>query len=116
MRPICIWTYKRQNFEGFCCWVWHILQIELKLKNKLTAVNILAIPFQLYSFRRVNWLRKEIESMDQTMRNSSLLKKGIHHLKADCSRLYTKRQHSGCGLVKLESAYNAAVVGLSKYI
>ena len=44
------------------------------------------------------------------------VKEGIHHLKADCSRLYTKRQNSVCGLVKLESAYNADAVGLSKYI
>jgi len=26
------------------------------------------------------------------------------------------RQNDGCGLVELESAYNAAIVGLSKYI
>jgi hypothetical protein len=49
--------------------------MELKLKHKITADNILAIPFLLYGFRRVNCLRKEIENMDQTMRNSSLLKK-----------------------------------------
>jgi len=73
---ICIWrTCKRQNYEGYYCWVWHILHMELKLKNKITAVNILAVPFLLYSFRRVNWLRKEIENVDQTMRNSSLLMK-----------------------------------------
>jgi hypothetical protein len=31
-------------------------------------------------------------------------------------RLYLKRQNGGCGLVELESAHNAAIVGLSKYI
>jgi len=31
-------------------------------------------------------------------------------------RLYLKRQNGGCGLVELESAHNAALVGLSKYI
>jgi hypothetical protein len=31
-------------------------------------------------------------------------------------RLYIKRCNTGCGLVKLGSAYNAAIVGLSKYI
>jgi hypothetical protein len=70
MRPTSIWAYKRQNYEVYNCWVWHILQTELKLMNKITALNILAIPFLLYTFRIVNWLRKEIEKMDQTMRNS----------------------------------------------
>lgn len=50
--------------------------------------------------------------------NEKLLtvKEGIHHWKAGCSRLYAKRQNSGRGLVKLEFACNAAIVGLSKYI
>jgi hypothetical protein len=70
MRPTSIWAYKRQNYEAYYCWVWHMLQTELKLMNKITALNILAIPFLLYTFRIVNWLRKEIKKMDQTMRNS----------------------------------------------
>lgn len=50
--------------------------------------------------------------------NEKLLtvKDGIHHQKTDHGRLYAKRQKSGHGLVKLESAHNAAIVGLSKYI
>jgi len=38
---------------------------------------------------------------------------GIFHLKADVNRFYTSRQNVGHGLVELESAYNAAIVGLS---
>jgi len=41
---------------------------------------------------------------------------GTHHLKADVNRLYIERHDDGCGLAKLESTYNAAIVGLSKYI
>ena len=37
-------------------------------------------------------------------------------MKADINRLYIVRQNDGCRLVKLESAYNAATVGLTKYI
>jgi hypothetical protein len=70
MSPISIWAYKRQNYIGYYCWVWHVLQTELKLMNKITALNILAIPFLLYSLRIVNWLRNEIEKMDQRMRDS----------------------------------------------
>jgi len=31
-------------------------------------------------------------------------------------RLYLKRQNGGCGLVELESAHDADIVGLIKYI
>jgi len=41
-------------------WVQQIL----KLKNNTTAFNILAVPFLVYSFRIVSWLRKEIEKID----------------------------------------------------
>jgi hypothetical protein len=41
---------------------------------------------------------------------------GIHHLKVAVNRFYIKRQSGGHGLVKLASAYNAAIVGLGEYI
>ena len=40
---------------------------------------------------------------------------GTHQPKADFTRLYIKRLTGGSGLVKLESVYDAAIVGLSKY-
>jgi hypothetical protein len=43
-----------------------------------------------------------------------LIIEGTHHLKAGVNRLYIIRQNDGCGLVKLESTYNAATAGLSK--
>ena len=41
---------------------------------------------------------------------------GIHHLRAEVNRLYIKRWNGGRGLVKLESAYNAAIFRLIEYI
>ena len=82
-------------------WVQQIL----KLKNNTTAFNILAVPFLVYSFRIVSWLRKEIEKIDWTM--TDLLVDG-HYLK--------RQNGGGCGLVELEFARIAAIVGLSKYI
>ena len=40
---------------------------------------------------------------------------GIHHLKADINSVYTKRRNGRHGLVKMESEYNAAIVGFSEY-
>ena len=40
---------------------------------------------------------------------------GIHNMKVDVNRFCIKRQNGGRGLVELESAHNAAIVGLSEY-
>jgi hypothetical protein len=45
--------------------IWQILKTELNLKNKITAINTLAVPDLVYSFRIVNSLRKETEKIDQ---------------------------------------------------
>ena len=41
---------------------------------------------------------------------------GIHHPQAYLNGLDIKRPNGGCGIVKLESAYNAAIFGLNEYI
>ena len=41
---------------------------------------------------------------------------GIHHPKVHVNRPYIKRWNGERGLVELQSAYNAAKVGLSEYI
>jgi tRNA splicing ligase len=70
------------------------------------------VPVLGYSFEMVNCFRKEIENIDQKIRKL-ITTEGIHHPKADVNRLCIKRQNGGRGLFKLESAYNAAIVGLS---
>jgi hypothetical protein len=44
--------------------VWQILKTELNLKNKITAINTLAVPDLVYSFRIVNSLKKETGKID----------------------------------------------------
>jgi hypothetical protein len=41
------------------------------LKNKITAVNNLAVPVLAYSFGIDSWLRKEIEKSDQKNKKAS---------------------------------------------
>jgi hypothetical protein len=45
-------------------WVSQIVKTELNLRNKITAINNLALPVLVYSFGVVNWLRKETEKID----------------------------------------------------
>jgi len=84
------------------------------LKNKITAINTLAVLVLVHSFRIVNWLRKKIEKIHQITRKLLTIE-GIHHLRADDNRLYIKRQNVERGLVKLKTTYNA-VIFLSEYI
>jgi hypothetical protein len=37
------------------------------LKHRIIAINNLAVPVVVYSFGIVNWLRKEIEKIDQKL-------------------------------------------------
>jgi hypothetical protein len=40
---------------------------QLSMKHKITAINTLDVPVLVYSFGIVNWLRKEIEKIDQNL-------------------------------------------------
>jgi hypothetical protein len=62
----------------------------LNLKNKITAINPLAVPVLIYCFVIVNLLRKEIEKIDQK-RKKPIAIEGIHHPKADVNRLQKKK-------------------------
>jgi hypothetical protein len=85
-----------------------ILKTELNLKNKITVINTLATSVLVYSFRIINWLKKLGRWIKKKASNE-----GIYHLKADVNIFYISRQNGGHGLVELEYAYNAAIVGLS---
>ena len=41
---------------------------------------------------------------------------GMHHPKADVSRLYIKRKNGGGGLLELMSVYKQIIVGIAEYI
>jgi hypothetical protein len=49
-------------------WAWQILRTELNLKHKITVFITLDVTVLVYSFGIVNWLRKEVEKIDQTLR------------------------------------------------
>ena len=101
--------------KKYYCWVRQILKTELYSKNKITAINALAVPVLVYSFGILNWSRKEIEKIVRKKINLLTIE-GIHHPKADVNRLYIKRQNGGCGLVNLETTHKTAIVGLSECI
>lgn len=92
-----------------------ILSSKLNSKNKINAINTLAIPVPSYSFGILNWKRDEIQEMDRRTRKL-LTMHGMHHPRADADRIYIKRKNGGRGLIELQDAYETAVVGLGSYI
>ena len=94
--------------------------ILISLFPDATPQEILSSKFILWELHNTKHsLRKSPPSkkkQQQQQTRKFLTIECFHHLKADVNRLYIKRQNGGRGLVELESAYNAAIVGRSKYI
>ena len=84
-----------------------IMKTELNSKNRITAINTLAIPFVTYSFNVVNWNLKELKKLD-TKTRKQLTCNRMHHSKSDIDRLYIPRRRGGRGMIQLELCYKAS--------
>ena len=85
------------------------------MKNKITAINNLALPVLVYSFGIVNWLGKELRRLIEKLESIQVLKESTNRRQTLVGSV-SKDKMFGRGLVQLESIYNASVVSLSKYI
>jgi hypothetical protein len=63
-----------------------ILKSELNARNKITAIETLAVPVLRYSFGIINWRTEEIKQIDRKTRKMLTMYK-MHHPKADIDRL-----------------------------
>ena len=68
-----------------------VLQSELNAKNKLEAINTLAILAVTYRFNVVIWNLEEIKKIDKKIRKLMTLNR-IHQPKTDVSRIYIPRK------------------------
>ena len=92
-----------------------VLKTELNSKNKIIAVNSLAVPVVLYSFNIVNWTKADILRMDVKTRKLLTINH-MHHPKADVHRIYLPRAEGGRGMMQLENAYKVSTIGLKCYL
>jgi hypothetical protein len=56
-----------------------ILKSKLNTKNRITAIEALAIPILRYSFCIINWRLKEIRKVDRKTRKIPTMYKMQHH-------------------------------------
>jgi hypothetical protein len=91
------------------------LKSELSAKNKITAIEALAIPVLKYSFGVINLRLEEIKKIGREARKILTIYK-IHHPKADIDRLYVKGKEGGRGLSQIEAAYKTEIINIAEYL
>ena len=92
-----------------------ILKTELNSKNRITAINTLAIPVITYSFNIIDWNLSEVKRLDVKIRKM-MTTHSMHHPKTDIHRLYLPRSSGGRGLTQLELSYKTSTIGLFRYL
>ena len=92
-----------------------IMKTELNSRNRIQAINSLAVPVVQYSFNIINWNLSDLQRMATKTRKLMTTNK-MHHSKADMDRIYLPRKEGGRGLIQLEMSYKTTVIGLDTYI
>ena len=95
-----------------------ILKTELNSKNRITAINTLAIPVITYSFNIIDWNLSEVKRLDVKIRKM-MTTHSMHHPKADIHRLYLPRSNGGGGgkgLTQLKLSYKTSTINIFRYL
>eukprot|EP00794_Sanderia_malayensis_P013027 gene13027-14365_t len=92
-----------------------VLKTELNSKNRIEAVNTLAVPVVQYSYNIINWNLPDLQRMDRKTRKLLNANKMLHP-KSDVDRLYLPRKEGGRGLIQLELTYKTSTVGMKHYL
>ena len=106
---------KKKIRKKCCRRVRAVIHIELNAKNKLQAINTIAIPVITYSFNIINLNLGEIRRMDRKIQKLLTLNK-MHHPKADVNRMHVLRKEGGRGIINLEMCFKTTTIGLYTYI
>ena len=89
-----------------------ILRRELNARNRINAINSLAIPEVTYSFTMINWSLTKIKKVDTKIRNFLIMHR-MYHPESDVNRLYLPRKERGRGL---ELSLKISVIGMDTYL
>ena len=92
-----------------------ILRTELNGRNKMEAINSLAVLVVQYSFGIRDWKISELKKID-TKAHKLLNMQKMLHPKADVERLYIPRKDGGRGLTEVETAFKTPTIGLGHYL
>ena len=88
---------------------------ELNARNKIVAINTLAVPVILYSYGVTDWKLDEIQDLDRMTRKQLCMNQMLAK-KADVDRIYLSCQEGGRSLMYLEKEYKATMIGIQTYM
>ena len=92
-----------------------ICKTQLTTKNKIQAINQLAIPVVTYGFGVIDWPNYKINDIDVRTRKILTLHKVIY--RNNClDRLYLPRSEGGLGLTEVNQSFKSSMVALSQYL
>ena len=92
-----------------------VFKSELNARNKISAINTLAVPVIFYSYGVIDWKLDEIQDLDR-MTRKQLCMNWMLAKKADVDRIYLPCQEGGRSLMNLEKEYKATMIGLQTYM
>ena len=92
-----------------------VLKSELNVRNKIAAINTLAVPVILYSYGVNDWKLDEIQDLDRMTRKQLCMNQMLAK-KEDVDRIYLPWQEGGRSLMNMEKEYKATMIGLQTYM
>ena len=92
-----------------------VVKSELNARNKIAAINTLAVSVILYSYGVIDWKLDEIQDLNR-MTRKQLCMNWMLAKKADVDRIYLPYQEGGRSLVNLEKEYKSTMIGLQTYM
>ena len=92
-----------------------VLKSELNARNKIAAINSLAVPVILYIYGVIDWKLDEIQDLDRMTRKQLCINQMLA-MKADVVGIYLPWQEGGRSLMNLEKEYKATMIGLQTYM
>ena len=78
-----------------------VLKSKLNARNKIAAINTLAVPVILYSYGVIDWKLDEIQNLDRMTRKQLCMNQMLAK-KTDVDRIYLPCQEGGQPLLNLE--------------
>ena len=106
---------RKMHKEGYVKVLKMILKTKLTPKNKILAINQIAIPKIQYSFGIIDWPQHEINSIDISTRKLLCQYKAFYKDQSH-ARLYIPRAKGGMGLIEIDATYKATITSLAQYI
>ena len=92
-----------------------VLKSELNVRNKIAAINTLAVPVTLSICGVIDWKLDEIQDLDRMTRKQLCMNQMLAK-KADVDRIYLPCQEGGRSLMNLEKECKATMIRLQTYM